>query len=107
MADGNDDHWLVSLVPSAHFEKFMKMYRFKQFRKKNPTMYEDESLKESDEWWKFQPVVDEFNWIRTNGVLSAFWMIVDETMSAIGGPEQAPQEPPPPILVISLENQSH
>ena len=45
-------------------------------------MYEDESLKEYDEWWKFQPGVDEFNWIRANCVSSAFWMIVDETMSA-------------------------
>ena len=45
-------------------------------------MYEDETLKENDEWCKFQPAVDEFNWIRSNRVLSAFWMIVDETMSA-------------------------
>ena len=82
MGDADDDHFFTRVVPSAHFEKFMKLYRFKQFRKFVPTMFEDEALKETDEWWKFQPAVDEFNWIRQNRVLFAFWMIVDETMSA-------------------------
>ena len=71
-----------SILPSAHFEKYMKLYRFKQFRKYVNLIWEDENLKETDEWWRFQPAVDEFNDIRRIRILSAFWMIVDETMSA-------------------------
>lgn len=60
----------------------MKLYRFKQFRKYCTAIWEDEGLKQSDEWWRFQPAIDEFNDLRQTRIVSAFWMIVDETMSA-------------------------
>jgi hypothetical protein len=60
----------------------MKHYRFKQFRKFVTAIWEDEGMKESDEWWRFQPAVDEFNDVRKMRIVSGFWMIVDESMSA-------------------------
>jgi hypothetical protein len=60
----------------------MKHYRWKHFRKFITAIWEDESAKETEEWWRFQAAVDEFNEIRKTRVVSGFWMIVDETMSA-------------------------
>jgi len=81
-SSNEDKEPFESILPSAHFEKYMKLYRFKQFRKYVNLIWEDENLKETDEWWRFQPAVDEFNDIRRIRILSAFWMIVDDTMSA-------------------------
>jgi len=39
-------------------------------------------MKDTNEWWRFQSAVDEFNEIHRTRILSGFWMIVDETMSA-------------------------
>jgi hypothetical protein len=45
-------------------------------------IWEDESGKETNEWWRFQGAVDEFNHLRKNRLLSGFWMLIDESMSA-------------------------
>jgi hypothetical protein len=42
----------------------MKAYRFKHFRSFFPFIRADESLKDTDKWWRFQPAVDEFNTLR-------------------------------------------
>jgi len=60
----------------------MKHYRFKHFRKFIVHIWEDESGKETNEWWRFQGAVDEFNHLRKNRLLSGFWMLIDESMSA-------------------------
>ncbi len=62
--DEEDDaeQWpLISLVP--HFEQYM-------------------ARKESDPWWEFPGVIDEFNLIRSTKVIYSHWISADETMSA-------------------------
>jgi hypothetical protein len=41
----------------------------------------DESLIDSDEWWQFQPGIDEFNELRREHLVTNVWWIIDECMS--------------------------
>ena len=47
--DDKEDHW-DSILECPGFEKYMKLYRFKQFRKFLPLVFENESIKEEDPW---------------------------------------------------------
>ena len=72
----------VTVVASVNFERFMKFYMFKDFCRIITCIWEDDSIQVTEVWWKFQPAVDEFNEIRRTRIVSDFWMIVDELMSA-------------------------
>ena len=58
------------------------LYRFKQFRLFITAIWEDESTKDSDPWWRFEAGVEEFNHLRQEGVMTDLWSIIDEIMSA-------------------------
>ena len=58
-----DSEWL-SLIPHPGYEKYMKLYRFKQFRMIIPKIYEQVDLKDTDPWYRFKGAIDEFNTIR-------------------------------------------
>jgi hypothetical protein len=60
----------------------MKAYRFKHFRAFIPAIWADETLKNTDEWWQFQPGIDEFNELRRERLVTSVWWIIDECMSA-------------------------
>ena len=60
----------------------MKLYRFKQFRKYLPFIFENDSLKEVDPWWKFKTAVNSFNAIRKERCISSYLKVFDESMSA-------------------------
>ena len=66
--DDKEDHW-YSILECPGFEKYMKLYRFKQFRKFLPLVFENESIKEEDPWWRFKSAVDSFNYIRNVSIL--------------------------------------
>ena len=79
--DDEDDDW-ETILECPGFEKFMKLYRFKQFRKYLPLIFENDSLKEVDPWWKFTTAVDSFNAIRKERCISSYLKVFDESMSA-------------------------
>ena len=61
--EGKNKEWETILQPPG-FDKYMKLYRFKQFRQLIPRMFEKEDLKDSDPWWQFKGAIDSFNQIR-------------------------------------------
>jgi hypothetical protein len=51
-----------SFLPNPNFDRLMLEYCCKQFWKILPSIYEDQSLKDSgDPWWKFSGALTEFN----------------------------------------------
>ena len=79
--DENLNEW-PSICPSPQFEQFMAFSRFKDFRRFLPSIFADESRKESDPWWAFSSAVEQFNLIRSTKVNCSPWICVDETMCA-------------------------
>ena len=71
-----------TLEPSAHFEQYIKAYRFKEFRRFLPSIYENPEKKNTDPWWRFCDAVDQFNAIRKDLLRCYNEVCVDETMCA-------------------------
>jgi len=62
LGDKKDEFAWESIVPKVMFDKFMPIYRFKEFRQFVPCMYEDgQANEEEDLWWQFALCVSEFN----------------------------------------------
>ena len=76
-----DDTW-DSISPKARFERYMKLYRFKEFRHFYPKIFEQPLEKDSDPWWQFASTVKEFNDIRNDMLQSSWIKVLDESMSA-------------------------
>ena len=72
-----------SILPHPNFDRFMLEYRFKQFQQFLPSMYKDQSLKDSgDPWWKFAAAVTEFNDHHLKTINGSKVKVVDESMCA-------------------------
>ena len=78
--DSSDD--FVTIEPCAEFYKWMSKFRFKEFRMFLPSIYEDESKKGTDPWWKFIGGVEQFNLNRLKYVASSNHIALDELMMA-------------------------
>ena len=65
--DDNFNEW-PSICPSPQFEQFMAFSRFKDYQRFLPSIFADESRKESDPWWAFSSAVEQFNSIRSTKV---------------------------------------
>jgi hypothetical protein len=77
-----DKAW-QSLAEKTLFSPYMKSYRFKQFRKLIPLMWEaDDIAAQQDPWYKFRAAVDNFNSIRKHDIVSSERRVLDESMSA-------------------------
>ena len=59
--DEKDDGEWETVLKSPGFDKYMKLYRFKQFRQLLPLIFEMKELKDTDPWWQFKKFVDVFN----------------------------------------------
>jgi hypothetical protein len=71
------------MVPHPSFERFMKLYHFKEFPQFLPLAYASESLqKTNDPWWQFRDAVTEFNNNRKQKNHFPPWVTIDESMSA-------------------------
>ena len=70
------------IVPPPSFQRFIKLYQFKEFRQFVVEIMADESLKDSDPWWRLSSAVEEFNQRRRETVEASVWGIIDELMSA-------------------------
>ena len=72
-----------SIESSAGFTKYMKHYRFTEFRHYYPRVMESEELKQSgDPWWRYTGYVKKFNESRKAKINSGNWKVIDELMSA-------------------------
>jgi hypothetical protein len=72
-----------SIASKTTFSPFIKLYRFKQFRKCVACMWEDnEERAASDPWYKFRGAVENFNLIRKHDILTSEKHILDESMSS-------------------------
>ena len=60
----------------------MKEYKFKEFRRFLPVIYDNPKLKDTDPWWKFSDAIKEFNEIRKDLFVPSNVFGSDETMSA-------------------------
>jgi hypothetical protein len=81
--DSHEKEEWESMVPHPSFEKFMKLYRFKEFRHFLPLAYASEALREAnDPWWQFREAVTEFNNNRKEKIHFPQWVAIDESMSA-------------------------
>ena len=76
-------HW-VSISPCADFGRYMKLYRFKQFRQFIPKIFEGRQQQgnQKDPWWKFTTGITTFNEIRKKLILPSEVIVLDESMSA-------------------------
>jgi hypothetical protein len=79
--DVDNDVW-PSLCQDPHFEQFMPFSRWKDLWRFFPEIFADEAKKETDPWYQFSSVIDEFNTICQSEVVSSQWISIDETMSA-------------------------
>ena len=71
-----------SLEPTANFDKYMRNYRFKEWRSYIPFFYKDANVKDSDPWWEFVSAVKDFNRNRLELLIPSNHLCIDECMSA-------------------------
>ena len=76
-----EKHW-ETISEKNSFDKYMKLYRFKQFRSFYPKIWEEDQNMTKDPWWRFSSAVEEFNEIRRNLILPSEIIAADESMSA-------------------------
>ena len=50
-----------SFVPEIDISMYMMEWRFKEIKSLVPRLMEDQSLKDSDDWWRFKGRVNSFN----------------------------------------------
>ena len=79
--DSQEDMW-DTIIQNARFDRYMKLYRFKEFRLFLPKVFELPMEKDHDPWWAFSSAITDFNDIRNHNILSSWVKVLDETMSA-------------------------
>ena len=80
--DGRSFKNWETIEPAADFDKYMKAYRFKEFRRFLPVIYENPLTQHIDPWWKFSEAIKEFNKARKDIFNTSNVFGLDETMSA-------------------------
>jgi hypothetical protein len=72
------------MVPHPSFEKFTRLYRFKEFHHFLPLAYASEALPETtnNQWWQFREAVTAFNNNRKEKIHFPQWVAINESMSA-------------------------
>jgi hypothetical protein len=63
-------------------EDEMSFYRWKELRRFFPAIFVDHERKESDPWYEFSGIIDEFNDIRKSELTCSRWISLDKSMSA-------------------------
>ena len=69
-------------VERVDYGKYMKAWRFKELKAYIPTVMEDDSKKDNDDWWRFKTRVEAWNDTRKQKLFSSFVLVFDESMSA-------------------------
>ena len=78
----DSDELFMSLEPTAEFQKYMRDYRFREWRSYIPFFYKDAGVKDSDPWWEFVTAVNDFNHNRLELLIPSNHLCIDECMSA-------------------------
>lgn len=55
--NGQENKTWASLRAEPHFEKFMSIYRWTEFRLSFPDIFVDNTRRESDPWYKFSGII--------------------------------------------------
>ena len=77
----NFGHKFETIQQPAGFVKYMKIYRFKEFKRFIPAVMRSETLKEAgDPWWQFADYLDKFNKNRKRNVRTSLVNLIDELM---------------------------
>ena len=71
-----------SLAPEIDLSMYMMEWRFKEIKSLVPRLMEDQSLKDSDDWWRFKGRVNSFNKKSKDLFAASSVMVFDESMSA-------------------------
>ena len=71
-----------TVTQNTRFNRYMKLYRFKEFRFFYPRIYELTLEKDNDPWYCFSSAIKEFNDIRNEQVQSSWVKVLDKSMSA-------------------------
>ena len=71
-----------SLSPEIDFSIYMMEWRFKEIKSLIPRLMEDQSLKDSDDWWRFKGRIKSFNKKSKDLFAASSVMVFDESMSA-------------------------
>lgn len=83
---GGENLWdgdsLEGLLNAPNMKRFMKLYRFNEIKRFQPKMFEDETRRETDPWWRFIKAIEDFNANRSKTVAASAWKVFDESMSA-------------------------
>ena len=78
----NEKKQRVGLSEKVDFSKYMRLWRFKEIKRYVPIIMEDETMKESDDWWRFKGRVELYNKKRQSEVNTSHILVFDESMSA-------------------------
>jgi hypothetical protein len=76
-----DSNWL-SIMPHPNFDHFIPECHFCHFREFLPLIFQDETVKDTDQWWQFSDAVKEFSNNRQRLVKRAKIEAIDESMCA-------------------------
>ena len=77
----SEDGW-ITIEPAANFDRWMKLYRFKEWKRFFASIYADHSRKYTDPWWKFVAGVEFFNLNRLKLLVASNHLCMDEMMVA-------------------------
>ena len=79
--DSNNGEW-ITIEPAANFGRWVKLYRFKEWRKFFASIYVDPTREHVDPWWKFVNGVKFFNLNRLKLLVLSNHLCMDEMMVA-------------------------
>ena len=79
--DKANEAW-QSIAEKTIFTPHMRLYRFKQFRKMIPTIWQVADPTDTDPWCQFRGAIENFNLIRKLDIFTSEIRILDESMSA-------------------------
>ena len=68
--DSQDIMWDI-IIHKARFDRYMKLYHFKEFRLFLPKVFELPMEKDHDPWWAFSSAITDFNDIRNQNISSS------------------------------------
>ena len=69
-------------MPHPNFDQFIPEYHFWHFREFLPLIFQDKTVKDTDQWWQFSDAVKEFSNNRQRLVKRAKIEAIDESMCA-------------------------
>ena len=80
--ENTNDKRKAGFSSNVDFGKYMKFWRFKELKHYIPYVMSDESLQDSDDWWRVRRIISEYSRKRKGAIFTSHTFIYDESMSA-------------------------